>query len=156
MLFALCLWLSLSNLYWAILILLIVAVQIFKLFVELMDAPKSIESPTQYGTTLEETTMNTWKVAAATHGEREQQPPECGKTHQQWTEICGHNVQASWCNGGKQRHQTYEAVAENRVQDVITVVSCPADSSASCQSEVSLLLPSVTYTTIKSLILFYF
>nr|XP_040046980.1 uncharacterized protein LOC120827889 [Gasterosteus aculeatus aculeatus] len=33
-------------------------------------------------------------------------------------------------------HQTDEAVVENRVQDVMTVGSCPAvDSSASCQSE---------------------
>lgn len=41
-------------------------------------------------------------------------------------------------------HQTDEAVVENRVQDVMTVGSCPAvDSSASCQSEVSLLFPSV-------------
>lgn len=40
--------------------------------------------------------------------------------------------------------QTDEAVVENRVQDVMTPVSCPAvDSSASCQSEVSLLFPSV-------------
>lgn len=39
-------------------------------------------------------------------------------------------------------HQIDEAVVENRVQDVqdMTVVSCPAvDSSASCQSEVSVV-----------------
>lgn len=44
-----------------------------ELFVELTDAPKSIECTTHYGITLEETTTRTWKVAAATHREREQQ-----------------------------------------------------------------------------------
>ena len=40
-------------------------------------------------------------------------------------------------------HPTDEAVVENRVQDAVTGVSCPAVDSSACQSEVSLLFPSV-------------
>lgn len=62
-----------------------------------MDVPKSIESTTHYGITFEETTVNTWKVAAASHGQRgQQQRPQAGKPLQRQTETCGHAGQRRW------------------------------------------------------------
>lgn len=78
-----------------------------------MAAPKSIESTTHCGITLEETTMSTWKVAAASHRER-------GTTATSSREVASAVRSNAWeyisADGTVENRarETGEAVGENR------------------------------------------
>lgn len=96
------------------------------LFVELMAAPKSIESTTHCGITFEETTTNTWKVAAASRGEGGQQRPQAEKSHQRCAVTRGNTGQlmGRWKTEKMQKMECSPQCPHNILEHLIGLRPC--------------------------------